>query len=750
MDRTAWPRKVGILGSFVAFALLTSVAHASAATVMMPDRIALKSTPVVVWGNTHQANGTAFSLDCGDGEALVSGTVGDRSYISRSCTYTVVGTFTATLTVGAETATAKVSAVDPVAMTAFDLRSARINMAIEDGLRFLYFSQINRAANFDSNKTSWRTASNESFTNSFSALATLAIQNHGHSVTADPAKDIFQPVVQRGLNSIFDKLVTRDLTPCDETHGTSHDNPCVGVPAPANIALSNTPDSRDGYATPILAAAVAAATNASPTRTVDAGLGSANAGFVVGRTYSEILQRIVNSVSWGQSDSGLGEGGWYYNLQAGSLSDGSTMGWSMLGLIDSGAAGAIVPAFVKSEFTKVLTHQLLASGSMAYQATGPDQGNVAKAGIGLQGLAFSGATTADPRTMADIAYLTRNWNSTTDSQDFVCSGGSPTNTNKGCGYAMFNIFKGLKLLGVTTLPGIGRPAGPGPIAADDWYADYVDNLLANQHLPSDPTRGEWSTAAPSMGWSCCETDTTGITAMAELILAPVAFVLPDPVLFSTVGLAPATATNPVGTTHTVTATAESSTHAPVVGATVVFKVLTGPNAGQTGSSDTDSNGQATFTYSDTGGAGTDTIQASIGTLTSNIVSKIWAVADCDSPVVTLSAPMYPLDHGLRSVSIAVASPSITAICQDEDPNFENIAAYSIDGGGLGTNTAQVRAERSGTRAVPGNGRVYHIFFSTPSCSGEVNVAVPIVAGGSAVDDGALFNSVTGGACTPPR
>ena len=71
--------------------------------------------------------------------------------------------------------------------------------------------------------------------------------------------------------------------------------------------------------------------------------------------------------------------------------------------------------------------------------------------------------------------------------------------NKGCGYAMFNNFKGLRLYGVQTLPGIGRPAGPGPIPANDWYADYVDNLLANQQNPTNPTGGNWN--SPSMGFS---------------------------------------------------------------------------------------------------------------------------------------------------------------------------------------------------------------------------------------------------------
>ena len=89
-------------------------------------------------------------------------------------------------------------------------------------------------------------------------------------------------------------------------------------------------------------------------------------------------------------------------------------------------------------------------------------------------------------------YLVRNWDAQVDPIDFTCTGGTPTTTNKGCGYAMFNVFKGLRLYGVNTLPGIGRPAGPGPIPADDWYADYVDNLLANQHNPTNPTGGDWS------------------------------------------------------------------------------------------------------------------------------------------------------------------------------------------------------------------------------------------------------------------
>ena len=117
-----------------------------------------------------------------------------------------------------------------------------------------------------------------------------------------------------------------------------------------------------------------------------------------------------------------------------------------------------------------------------------------------------------------------------------------------------------------------------------------------------------------------------------MILSPVALVAPDPGLFSTVGLSPATATNPVGTDHTVTAFAQAASGAPVAGVTINFTVLTGPNAGKTGVGTTGADGKTTFTYHDDGGAGTDTIQASIvsggSTFNSNIVVKIWGLA-CD-------------------------------------------------------------------------------------------------------------------------
>jgi Bacterial Ig-like domain (group 1) len=119
------------------------------------------------------------------------------------------------------------------------------------------------------------------------------------------------------------------------------------------------------------------------------------------------------------------------------------------------------------------------------------------------------------------------------------------------------------------------------------------------------------------------------------------------VITTGITLAPLTATNPVGGSHTVTATVSDSTGAAVVGVTVTFTVQSGPNAGKTGTGITDPSGKATFTYTDTGGAGTDTIVATFNDVTgllhtSNTITKFWnpltqSVPEFGNPAILMSA-----------------------------------------------------------------------------------------------------------------
>ncbi len=101
---------------------------------------------------------------------------------------------------------------------------------------------------------------------------------------------------------------------------------------------------------------------------------------------------------------------------------------------------------------------------------------------------------------------------------------------------------------------------------------------------------------------------------------------PAPVIppaVSSISLSPASATNFVKSPTTVTATVIGSDSNPVAGAIVKYTVTSGPNTGLTGGGQTDSNGLASFSYTGISGAGTDTVQASIGAVASNSVQSVW-------------------------------------------------------------------------------------------------------------------------------
>ncbi len=111
---------------------------------------------------------------------------------------------------------------------------------------------------------------------------------------------------------------------------------------------------------------------------------------------------------------------------------------------------------------------------------------------------------------------------------------------------------------------------------------------------------------------------------------------------SSISLSPATATNPVGTSHTVTATVLDSTGSPVAGVTVTFAIDSGPDSGMTGTGVTDATGQTTFTYTNNGTAGTDSISASFidasGALEKATASKTWtSVSTADPTSLTVNA-----------------------------------------------------------------------------------------------------------------
>jgi hypothetical protein len=86
---------------------------------------------------------------------------------------------------------------------------------------------------------------------------------------------------------------------------------------------------------------------------------------------------------------------------------------------------------------------------------------------------------------------------------------------------------------------------------------------------------------------------------------------------------------------------------------------------------------------------------------------------------------------------------VTGIMQDESVAAIGSGNTSPDGTGIGTSTAQIRAERAG----PGTGRIYFISFSATNtigaeCTGSVSVFVPHDQGQGfiPIDTGERFDS----------
>jgi hypothetical protein len=228
-------------------------------------------------------------------------------------------------------------------------------------------------------------------------------------------------------------------------------------------------------------------------------------------------------------------------------------------------------------------------------------------------------------------------------------------------------------------------------------------------------------------------------------------------------LSPLAQTHPEGGTATVTASLTcSNTGAPIPGAPINLAILSGPNSGLPFPAPASlADGTDPFTYTDPpDNLGTDTLQASVtnlaGTFTSNTVTATWTELPLDcSKAAPSVATLWPPNHKFVPVTITgVADPeplpittTITSIRQDEPTLAPGSGNFCPDASGIGTSTAQLRAERDGQ----GDGRVYDIAFSAAdsegaTCTGTVTVCVPHDQSKpvGCVDEGPLFDSTVCG------
>jgi hypothetical protein len=211
----------------------------------------------------------------------------------------------------------------------------------------------------------------------------------------------------------------------------------------------------------------------------------------------------------------------------------------------------------------------------------------------------------------------------------------------------------------------------------------------------------------------------------------------------TLTLTPEDADNPIGTSHTVTATLKTGPF-PMDGERIGFTV-TGANP-RSGSAVTNAAGVATFTYTGTV-PGLDTITAFFdedgdgirdpGETVADTATKEWinAPPDCSRVVLDVRT-LWPPNHKLRRITASGATDPdvggtatlvIDGITQDEPVNGRgdgNTAPDAFLTSPLSA-SAKVRAERAG----PGDGRVYRVHFTATdqfgaTCSGTAKVGVP--------------------------
>ena len=126
--------------------------------------------------------------------------------------------------------------------------------------------------------------------------------------------------------------------------------------------------------------------------------------------------------------------------------------------------------------------------------------------------------------------------------------------------------------------------------------------------------------------------------------------------------------------------------------------------------------------------------------------------DCSKAAPSV-ATIWPPNHKFVPITVqGVSDPEggavsivVTGIRQDEPIDTTGDGKFVPDGQGVGTATAEVRAERTGTPSVPGNGRTYHIAFTATDpdggqCSGVVKVGVPHDQASAVIDDGPTYDS----------
>ena len=424
---------------------------------------------ITLKGTAHDPDGDfdldTYEWDFGDGSPTVLGVVVDPYVIEASHMYggSIGDIFVATLTVtdmGGE------SSSDNYLVTIRDgsILSVKVNVAIDEGLWRLHKDMIRETYPDGVEYAYFSYGSN-------SAAATgagiEAFEIHGHLPDGNPKEDPYVETVQRGLNYLLDNThvypIPMQAAGDPDTNGNG-----IGIGCYTNW-------SNCSYECGITL--MTFASSKAPGMVALRGPMD-----VVGRSYGEIVQDMVDYMAFAQSEESTGvyRGGWRYTPNS-SSSDNSVSQWPVIGMEAAETTmGVIIPEFVRSELNYWIDYsQDDITGGAGY--TGPSGTNLLRTASLMCQMKFFGDDMSDSRVIAGLNYINLTWD--TDSLHFP-------NTY----YAFYGVMKAFRLLGIETLPD-----------GTDWYSDpargYATHLVNLQSSNGTWGSGYVSSHPLSSAWA---------------------------------------------------------------------------------------------------------------------------------------------------------------------------------------------------------------------------------------------------------
>ncbi len=168
----------------------------------------------------------------------------------------------------------------------------------------------------------------------------------------------------------------------------------------------------------------------------------------------------------------------------------------------------------------------------------------------------------------------------------------------------------------------------------------------------------------------------------------------------------------VGTTHQVKAKVLNSLGEAVVGRSVTFTITSGPNSGGTHTENTDAIGEAFYTYTGSGGAGTDNIQAQFTNNSSTVIFSNTLSFEWTSPPSCTAPSIGSQSTGAQTQCLNGTFTAITVTATGDGLIYHwysNLNATTSGGTAIGTNS------NSYTPLATTAGTLYYYCVVTGTC-----------------------------------